>query len=56
MHDISYDGVSSDLGMSLSDSFGKIYKGEQIKTMLTIMNKHPTHPLERVRIKVTTFR
>jgi hypothetical protein len=52
MNDVAYDGVSSDQGLTYLSNFGKIFKGEQFKTILTIMNISTIYKLERLRMRV----
>lgn len=52
MNDIAFDGVSSDLVLSYATKFAKIYKGEQFKSVLTLMNLSKHFSLERMKIRV----
>lgn len=52
MNDVAYDGISSDQGLSYQSSFGKIFKGEQFKTVLTIMNTSSIYTLEKLTVRV----
>ena len=56
MHDIAYDGMSTDMNLSYYSNFGKIYKGEQFKTILVIMNVSALYKLTQVKIIVRTSR
>lgn len=55
-NDVSYDGISSDTALSYFSNFGKIFKGEQFKTLLTILNTSSIYTLDRIRINVSVSR
>jgi len=55
-NDVSYDGISSDAGLSYVSSFGKIQAGEPLRVLLTVMNTSASYALEKLVIKVYVYR
>jgi hypothetical protein len=51
-NDISFDGLPSDSTLSYNTAFGKIYAGERLKVLITLMNISDVHQLGSVRLVI----
>jgi len=49
---LSQSGIGTDKAPSFANSFGKVYWGEDFKTILTLVNTSTTHQLTNIKMKV----